>query len=68
MMPERILADTRKILPDDAIITTDVGGKKGVGQQSNTRDRALEYSGHLFARRGCQPRRNLGRKRRIKLV
>ena len=25
MMPERILADTRKALPDDAIITTDVG-------------------------------------------
>ena len=34
MMPERILADTRKVLPDDAIITTDVGwNKNGVGQQ-----------------------------------
>jgi acetolactate synthase I/II/III large subunit len=34
MMPERILADTRKALPDDAIITTDVGwNKNGVGQQ-----------------------------------
>ena len=34
LMPERILADARKALPDDAIITTDVGwNKNGVGQQ-----------------------------------
>ena len=34
MMPERILADTRAALPDNAIITTDVGwNKNGVGQQ-----------------------------------
>ena len=34
MMPERILADTRSVLPEDAIITTDVGwNKNGVGQQ-----------------------------------
>lgn len=34
MMPERILADARKALPDDVIITTDVGwNKNGVGQQ-----------------------------------
>ena len=34
MMPERILADVRKVLPKDAIITTDVGwNKNGVGQQ-----------------------------------
>jgi acetolactate synthase-1/2/3 large subunit len=34
MTPERILADTRAALPDDAIITTDVGwNKNGVGQQ-----------------------------------
>ena len=34
MMPERILAETRRALPDDAIITTDVGwNKNGVGQQ-----------------------------------
>lgn len=34
MMPERILTDTRKALPEDAIITTDVGwNKNGVGQQ-----------------------------------
>ena len=34
MMPERILADARLALPDDAIITTDVGwNKNGVGQQ-----------------------------------
>ena len=34
MTPERILADTRKALPGDAIITTDVGwNKNGVGQQ-----------------------------------
>lgn len=34
MMPERILADVRSVLPRDAIITTDVGwNKNGVGQQ-----------------------------------
>ncbi|MGB1360958.1 MAG: thiamine pyrophosphate-binding protein [Alphaproteobacteria bacterium] len=34
MMPERILADVRSVLPDDAIITTDVGwNKNGIGQQ-----------------------------------
>ncbi|HEX8758066.1 MAG TPA: thiamine pyrophosphate-binding protein [Steroidobacteraceae bacterium] len=34
MMPERILAETRELLPRDAIITTDVGwNKNGVGQQ-----------------------------------
>jgi acetolactate synthase-1/2/3 large subunit len=34
MMPERILAEARAILPRDAIITTDVGwNKNGVGQQ-----------------------------------
>ena len=34
MTPERILADTRKALPEDAIITTDVGwNKNGVRQQ-----------------------------------
>jgi len=34
MMPERILAVVREVLPRDAIITTDVGwNKNGVGQQ-----------------------------------
>jgi acetolactate synthase-1/2/3 large subunit len=34
MRPERILADTRAVLPRNAIITTDVGwNKNGVGQQ-----------------------------------
>ena len=34
MMPERILADVRAAIPDDAYITTDVGwNKNGVGQQ-----------------------------------
>jgi acetolactate synthase-1/2/3 large subunit len=34
MMPERILADLRAVMPRDAIITTDVGwNKNGVGQQ-----------------------------------
>lgn len=34
MMPERILAEAREVLPRDAIITTDVGwNKNGVGQQ-----------------------------------
>lgn len=34
MSPQRILADVREVLPQDAIITTDVGwNKNGVGQQ-----------------------------------
>lgn len=34
MQPQRILADVREVLPEDAIITTDVGwNKNGVGQQ-----------------------------------
>lgn len=34
MMPERILAELREVLPRDAIITTDVGwNKNGMGQQ-----------------------------------
>jgi len=34
MMPERILAELRQVLPRDAILTTDVGwNKNGVGQQ-----------------------------------
>ncbi len=34
MMPERILAELREVLPRDAILTTDVGwNKNGVGQQ-----------------------------------
>jgi acetolactate synthase-1/2/3 large subunit len=34
LMPERILAEVRAVLPRDAIITTDVGwNKNGVGQQ-----------------------------------
>jgi acetolactate synthase-1/2/3 large subunit len=34
MRPERILAETRQVLPADAVITTDVGwNKNGVGQQ-----------------------------------
>lgn len=34
MMPERILAEARALLPRDAIVTTDVGwNKNGVGQQ-----------------------------------
>lgn len=34
MMPERILAEARQVLPRDAIIVTDVGwNKNGVGQQ-----------------------------------
>ena len=34
MMPERILAELRAVLPRDAILTTDVGwNKNGVGQQ-----------------------------------
>src|SRR5690606_18750221 len=34
MMPERILADLRAVMPRDAFLTTDVGwNKNGVGQQ-----------------------------------
>ena len=43
MRPERILSETREVLPADAIITTDVGwNKNGVGQQFDILD-----SGHL---------------------
>jgi len=39
MMPERILAEVREVLPRDAIITTDVGwNKNGVGQQFSIYD------------------------------
>ena len=39
MMPERILADCRIALPDDAYLVTDVGwNKNGVGQQFPIRE------------------------------
>tara|TARA_B110000977_G_scaffold61510_1_gene83658 strand:- start:17521 stop:18885 length:1365 start_codon:yes stop_codon:yes gene_type:complete len=51
MMPERILADTRIALPDNAIITTDVGwNKNGVGQQFD-----ILTPGSILTPGGLQP-------------
>ena len=63
MMPERILADTRKAIPDSAIITTDVGwNKNGVGQQFdiNTPGSILTPGG--FATMGFGPSAAIGAK------
>ena len=63
MMPERILADTRKVIPDSAIITTDVGwNKNGVGQQFdiNTPGSILTPGG--FATMGFGPSAAIGAK------
>jgi len=62
-MPERILADTRKAIPDSAIITTDVGwNKNGVGQQFdiNTPGSILTPGG--FATMGFGPSAAIGAK------
>ena len=63
MTPERILADVRTALPDDAIITTDVGwNKNGVGQQFDvlTSGRILTPGG--FATMGFGPSAAIGAK------
>jgi len=63
MMPERILADTRKALPEDAIITTDVGwNKNGVGQQFDILTPGSILTPGGFATMGFGPPGALGAK------
>lgn len=63
MMPERILADTRKALPDDAIITTDVGwNKNGVGQQFDVLEPGSILTPGGFATMGFGPPAAIGAK------
>ncbi len=63
MMPERILADTRKALPVDAIITTDVGwNKNGVGQQFDILTEGSILTPGGFATMGFGPPAAIGAK------
>ncbi len=63
MMPERILADTRKALPADAIITTDVGwNKNGVGQQFPILEPGTFITPGGFATMGFGPPAAIGAK------
>ena len=63
MMPERILADTRAVLPEDAIITTDVGwNKNGVGQQFDILQPGSVLIPGGFATMGFGPPAALGAK------
>ncbi|MCK0171764.1 thiamine pyrophosphate-binding protein [Aliiroseovarius sp. S1123] len=63
MMPERILADARKALPEDAIITTDVGwNKNGVGQQFDILTPGSILTPGGFATMGFGPPATIGAK------
>jgi acetolactate synthase-1/2/3 large subunit len=63
MMPERILADARAELPDDAYITTDVGwNKNGVGQQFPIRTPGTVLTPGGFATMGFGPSAAIGAK------
>lgn len=63
MMPERILADVRQALPEDAIITTDVGwNKNGVGQQFDILDPGSILTPGGFATMGFGPPAAIGAK------
>jgi acetolactate synthase-1/2/3 large subunit len=63
MMPERILAETRTVLPDDAYITTDVGwNKNGVGQQFPIRTPGTVLTPGGFATMGFGPSAAIGAK------
>ncbi len=63
MMPERILADLRKALPDDAIITTDVGwNKNGLGQQFDIMTPGSVLTPGGFATMGFGPPAAIGAK------
>jgi len=63
MMPERILADARTALPDDAIITTDVGwNKNGVGQQFDILTPGSFLTPGGFATMGFGPAAAIGAK------
>lgn len=63
MMPERILADLRSALPDNAIITTDVGwNKNGVGQQFDVLEPGSILTPGGFATMGFGPPAAIGAK------
>jgi acetolactate synthase-1/2/3 large subunit len=63
MMPERILADVRAELPDDAYLTTDVGwNKNGVGQQFPIRTPGTVLTPGGFATMGFGPSAAIGAK------
>ena len=63
MMPERILAETRSVLPDDAYLTTDVGwNKNGVGQQFPIRTPGTVLTPGGFATMGFGPSAAIGAK------
>jgi acetolactate synthase-1/2/3 large subunit len=63
MMPERILADVRAELPDDACLTTDVGwNKNGVGQQFPIRTPGTVLTPGGFATMGFGPSAAIGAK------
>ena len=63
MMPERILADTRAALPEDAILTTDVGwNKNGVGQQFDILTPGSILTPGGFATMGFGPSAAIGAK------
>jgi acetolactate synthase-1/2/3 large subunit len=63
MMPERILADVRAVLPDDAYLTTDVGwNKNGVGQRFPIRTPGTFLTPGGFATMGFGPSAAIGAK------
>lgn len=63
MMPERILADTRAVLPRDAYLTTDVGwNKNGVGQQYPILEPGTFLTPGGFATMGFGPSAAIGTK------
>lgn len=63
MMPERILAETRRALPENAIITTDVGwNKNGVGQQFDILEPGSILTPGGFATMGFGPPAAIGAK------
>ncbi|HUP18253.1 MAG TPA: thiamine pyrophosphate-binding protein [Acidimicrobiia bacterium] len=63
MMPERILADCRTALPDNAYLVTDVGwNKNGVGQQFPIREPGTFLTPGGFATMGFGPPAAIGAK------
>lgn len=63
MMPERILVETRKVLPENTIITTDVGwNKNGVGQQFDILEPGTILTPGGFATMGFGPPAAIGAK------
>ena len=63
LMPERILADLRSALPEDAIITTDVGwNKNGLGQQFDILTPGSVLTPGGFATMGFGPPAAIGAK------